>query len=191
VTRPAQERIAERVRAPGAVIADIGCGPGVLTAALARRNPDAIVVGVDLSRPMLNLARRRTRGASGVALIQANVARLPFLDNSIDVVISIESMHHWRDPLAGINDIHRCLRPGGFAWIFDGYREASDADMINALPLMRLAVARRIARAVMSTHGFSREEYESRVRTMLERSRFGGCRMAPDLIWMRIEARKG
>lgn len=189
--RPAQERIAQRVRVPGGVIVDIGCGPGALTAALTRRNPDALVVGVDLSAPMLTQARRRTRGRARMAFVQANAARLPFADESIDVVMSVGSLHHWRYPIRGINEIHRCLRPGGWVWIFDGYREAADADMIRALPWLRFAVARWIARKIMSVHGFTGDEYENQVRVWFEQSRFGGCEMTPDLLWMRIEARKG
>jgi ubiquinone/menaquinone biosynthesis C-methylase UbiE len=188
--RPAQERISERVRATGGVIVDIGCGPGMLAAALARRSAAVLVVGVDLSAPMLALAARRARHERRVAWVQANAARLPFADESIDVVVSVGSLHHWRDPVAGINQIHRCLRPGGWAWIFDGYRDAADADMIRALPGLRSAVARWVARKVMSVHGFSRDEYQNQVRGWFARSRFGGCEMTPDLLWMRMEARR-
>jgi ubiquinone/menaquinone biosynthesis C-methylase UbiE len=188
--RPAQERIAQRVRVPGGAIVDIGCGPGALTAALTRRNPDALVVGLDLSAPMLAQARRRMRGRARMAFVQANAAALPFADESIDVVMSVGSLHHWREPVRGINEIHRCLRPGGWAWVFDGYREAPDADMIEALPRLRFAVARWIARRIMSVHGFSRQEYESQVRVWFEESRFGGCEMTPDLIWMCVDVRR-
>lgn len=187
----AQERIAERVRGTRGVVVDVGCGPGALTAALAPGNPDALVVGVDLSAPMLAQARRLTRSLAGVAFIQANAARLPFVDNSVNVAISVGSLHHWRDPLGGINEIHRCLRPGGSAWIYDGHPEAANADMMRAHPALRFGFARRIARAVMGVHGFSKDEYQHQVRVWFKRSRFGGCRMTPDLLWMRMEARKG
>jgi ubiquinone/menaquinone biosynthesis C-methylase UbiE len=189
-TRAAQERIAERVRIAGGVIVDIGCGPGALTTALARGNPEALVIAVDLSAPMLAQARRRMSSRLRAALVQANAARLPFADGSADIVISVGSLHHWRDPVGGINEIHRCLRPGGVVWIFDGYPDAAAEDMSGAVPGLRLAVARRIARAVMSVHGFRKEEYDTQVRTWFGRSLFGGCHMEPDLIWMRVEARK-
>jgi len=186
----AQERIAKRVRGTRGVVVDVGCGPGELTAALARRNPDALVVGVDLSAPMLAQARRSTRRLARVVFAQANAARLPFADNSVSVAISVGSLHHWRNPLGGINEIHRCLRPGGSAWIYDGYPQAANADMMRAHPALRFGFARRIARAILSVHGFNKDEYHDQVRVWFERSRFGGCRMAPDLLWMRMEARK-
>jgi ubiquinone/menaquinone biosynthesis C-methylase UbiE len=189
-TQPLQERIAARVDLPGGVIVDLGCGPGLLAAAVARRHPRALLVGVDLSAPMLAVARRQAPAGARVVWVRANAARLPFAGGSVDLLVSVESLHHWRRPAAAINEIHRCLRPGGSVWIFDGYREAADADLIRALPRLRSAAARRIARAIMSVHGFSEEEYRGRVRTWFERSRFGGCRMEPDLIWMRIEAHR-
>ena len=49
----------------------------------------------------------------------ADVAALPFADNSVDLVVSTLSLHHWDDPAAGLNEIVRVLGPGGQAWIYD------------------------------------------------------------------------
>lgn len=44
---------------------------------------------------------------------------LPFADNSFDIVVSTGSIHHWKDPEAGLNEIYRILSPGGYALIYD------------------------------------------------------------------------
>src|ERR687893_1989218 len=48
---------------PGIRVADLGCGPGVSAIEIARRRPDARVVGLDRARRMLTEARRRSRPA--------------------------------------------------------------------------------------------------------------------------------
>lgn len=49
----------------------------------------------------------------------ADVAHLPHPDDSVDLVVSSLSMHHWPDVPAGLREIQRVLRPGGQAWIYD------------------------------------------------------------------------
>jgi SAM-dependent methyltransferase len=47
------------------------------------------------------------------------VARLPHPDSAFDLVLSSFSMHHWEDPAKAFAEIHRVLRPGGRAIIYD------------------------------------------------------------------------
>jgi SAM-dependent methyltransferase len=80
------------------------------------------VTGVDIAPDMVERARSlaaRSGVADRVAFQVGDVAALPFADASFDVVVSTLSAHHWPNPAAGLAEIHRVLRPGGIARIYD------------------------------------------------------------------------
>jgi ubiquinone/menaquinone biosynthesis C-methylase UbiE len=109
---------------PGATVLDVGTGPGALPLQIAARFPHLSVSGVDLSPEMIARATatadtRATPGASPVSFQIADVAQLPFDDQSVDLVVSTISMHHWTDLAAGLREVVRVLRPGGRAWLYD------------------------------------------------------------------------
>lgn len=122
---PLYARLAEGVvgSAPSSGRAlDVGCGPGHLAAHIARRAPGLEVVGVDLDPTMVELAARRARrlGLSGRLRFQiGDAAALPFPDASFDVVTSTFSLHHWQEPVAGLAEIRRVLKPGATATVYD------------------------------------------------------------------------
>jgi SAM-dependent methyltransferase len=88
---------------------------------VAAAYPTVDVEGVDLSPEMIARATstaNRTR-TSNLRFRVGDVAALPFADNSVDLVVSTLSLHHWDDPAAGLDEIVRVLGPGGQAWIYD------------------------------------------------------------------------
>jgi ubiquinone/menaquinone biosynthesis C-methylase UbiE len=106
-------------------ILDIGTGSGRLILDLAKRNPELVMTGVDVSSDMLCLARRNFSRAGviqKIELVEANAVRLPFKDNSFDAVVSYASLHHWRQPQAVFNEMWRVVRPGGTILVRDNRR---------------------------------------------------------------------
>jgi ubiquinone/menaquinone biosynthesis C-methylase UbiE len=97
-------------------ILDIGCGTGRLLRRLAERWPAAVLNGVDPSEGMIAEALRRTPAAS---LYLAPAEQLPIQDESIDLVTSTTSFHHWSDQGAGILQAARVLRRGGLFVLAD------------------------------------------------------------------------
>jgi SAM-dependent methyltransferase len=93
---------------PSRRVLDVGTGTGIGAFAVAARFPDADVVGVDLSEDMVAEARRQTPAelAGRVRFERADAARLPFGDESFDLV-SLGNMIPFFDELA------RVLTPGG------------------------------------------------------------------------------
>ncbi|NMZ21807.1 MULTISPECIES: class I SAM-dependent methyltransferase [Pseudomonas] len=82
---------------PGDVVLDIGCGPAALLLQVARLNPRAEFIGMDLSQSMLEVAREacHQQGIDNVQLVEDDMTRLSMIaDRSVDVVISSMALHH-------------------------------------------------------------------------------------------------
>jgi len=106
----------------GGVVLDAGCGSGRLAVLIARRRPDLQVRGVDLEQGMVTVAARRAAHEnleSRVTFTAADLADLPLPDNSVDLIVSTASMHHWADVRAVVASLDRVLCPGGELWIYD------------------------------------------------------------------------
>ncbi len=103
-------------------ILDVGTGPGWLPIKLHRLYPGLELIGADISPSMVIKARKNmeTSGlADEITIIENGVTNLAFDDNRFDAVVSTGSIHHWKDPEAGLNEIYRVLKPGGYALVYD------------------------------------------------------------------------
>jgi SAM-dependent methyltransferase len=98
--------------APGMHVLDAGCGTGEALAWLHEQvAPNGTVVGVDLSAAHLEAARDHLR--PGVTILQADLLGAPLPVQSFDFIWCVNTIHHLRDPLQGINRLSSLLRPGG------------------------------------------------------------------------------
>ncbi|ATQ43723.1 class I SAM-dependent methyltransferase [Caulobacter mirabilis] len=99
---------------PGDRVIDIGCGSGQTTLALAQRVGDGgRVEGVDISVPMLEIARRRAELHSNIAFLEADAQTHAFPPHGADKVFSRFGVMFFADPTAAFTNIHKALRPGG------------------------------------------------------------------------------
>lgn len=97
----------------GGVALDVGCGPGSITASLARAvGADGLALGVDVSEPMLARAVRVQAG-SQAGFLRADAQRLPLRDNTVDAITSIAVLQLIPDPAAALGEMARVLKPGG------------------------------------------------------------------------------
>ncbi|MBV8928287.1 MAG: methyltransferase domain-containing protein [Mycobacteriaceae bacterium] len=97
----------------GGVALDVGCGPGSVTASLARAvGSDGLALGLDISEPMLARAVR-AESAPNVGFLRADAQRLPLRDATVDAVVSIAVVQLIPDPAAALTEMARVLRPGG------------------------------------------------------------------------------
>lgn len=112
---------------PQGVLADLGCGPGIFTGDVAKAFPGLKVIAFDISAGMLELAGNYLESAKltdRTSLMLGNLQKLPFGDDSLDVIVSTFSLHHWIDPQGAFGEIHRVLKPQGQFLVFDTRRDA-------------------------------------------------------------------
>lgn len=100
----------------GERVLDVGCGCGATTLAAALAvAPRGEVVGADLSKPMIEVARRRAAdaGVDNVQFVQADAQTHGFGDTTFDVAMSRFGTMFFADPGAAFANIARGLRFGG------------------------------------------------------------------------------
>jgi len=120
-------------------VLDVACGPGILSAAIAKAARD--VVAFDLTPQMLKKAAQRCAeaGLDNVTFREGNATELPFTDAAFDAVVTRLSVHHFDRPSRVIEEIFRVLRPGGSFVIADVISSElpAEAELQNAIEILR------------------------------------------------------
>ena len=100
--------------APGAHVADIGCGAGDDVRALGERvGPEGKAYGIDLSKAMVAEAKGRFADCANLDFMAAPIEALPIATESLDAIRADRVLIHVEDPGAAITEMLRVLRPGG------------------------------------------------------------------------------
>jgi trans-aconitate methyltransferase len=102
-------------------ILDLGCGPGNITYLLAEAFPNAHILGIDGAERMIDLAKKRFAGDSG--LIEWDVVSLPWekVPNHcpFDLIVSNSLLHHLHNPMVLWDAIKSAGKAGSLFWIGD------------------------------------------------------------------------
>jgi ubiquinone/menaquinone biosynthesis C-methylase UbiE len=112
-------------------ILDLGTGPGHLPVEIVRRRPEVRIIGIDLSKKLIEMARANAAKAGfshQLSFEVGNSAGLHFENDAFDMVISTGMLHSLKDPVKVLKEIYRLLKDGGQAWIYDPAKVASDVD---------------------------------------------------------------
>lgn len=109
--------LADQIDPPIGRVLDIGCGPGWFWKSVAGRWQPRHLTLADISNAMLEAARARLAADYALNTVVADVAALPFADDSFDDVVAMHMLYHAADPRAALAEITRVLRPGGRAII--------------------------------------------------------------------------
>ena len=103
-------------------ILDVSTGAGEVAIELAQAFPEAQVVGLVLSEPLLEMARASTAEAGlsdRLSFEKGDVQAMPFEDNSFDAVVSLNTLHVVDRPVAMLDEIDRVLTPDGILAVSD------------------------------------------------------------------------
>lgn len=147
---PFEALLAQAAAASGATqVLDVGCGTGATTLALARRlGSHSRCVGVDISEPMIALARERAqREGSAAQFIAADAQVHAFEPGRFDLLVSRFGVMFFDDPVQAFANLRRAARPGG-AMKFIAWRGAAENPFMTvaeraAAPLLPGLPARR------------------------------------------------
>lgn len=161
-TLPQEYRLAAEYLELGSAraIVDVACGTGNFTRQFARElesdGNDALLLGVDISWPMLEVARenlRRERLQDRVQLVRANATRFPLKTGGFDRVHCAGALHLMEDIDEALREFARLLAPGGICVI---------GTFVTGRGVLR-RVAKRIAEIPTHFHWFGPGELERRL----------------------------
>ena len=176
-SRQAQLEIPALVRAmglpTGVRILEVGCGRGIALPVLDRLCSPSQLVGLDIERELLVEAAENLREHGTEAeLLHGDVRRIPFGDESFDVIIDFGTLYHIARPQAAFDEITRVLAPGGI-FVYE-----TKASQFIAHPVR----SRGRSISTLSTRGLPRHRWgvlwASRTKTSepVKRCRVGGAR---------------
>jgi ubiquinone/menaquinone biosynthesis C-methylase UbiE len=108
---------------PGAKLLEVGCGMGTDLLQFARGR--AHCTGIDLTPRSIEISRHRfSLYGEPANFLRGDAERLPFADNSFDVVYSNGVLHHTPETAKAINELHRVVRPGGLVRVMLYHRHS-------------------------------------------------------------------
>lgn len=171
---------------PGQRVLDLAAGTGDLTRQLAARAGETgLVVSSDINAAMLNLGRDRLldHGVAGnVAYAQADAERLPFADNSFDLVIIGFGLRNVTDKAAALASMYRVLKPGGRLLVLEFSKptvplvaELYDRYSFKILPLFGRLVARDEKSYRYLAESIRMHPDQGALQTMMEQAGFARC----------------
>ncbi|MGG6240897.1 class I SAM-dependent methyltransferase [Nodosilinea sp. AN01ver1] len=101
-------------------VLDAGCGTGVSTEYISHLNPEAEVLGIDLSERAIATATQRCQssGATNVQFRQLSIYDVDQIEGEFDWINCVGVIHHMPDPLKGLRALATKLAPGGFIHLF-------------------------------------------------------------------------
>jgi SAM-dependent methyltransferase len=105
---------------PGMRLLDVGCGPGSITAGLAKRVAPGETIGIDASQSVIDTARSLRDPALGSLTFEVGSIYEPrFPPASFDAVFAHQVLQHLRRPVDALVQIGKLLKPGGVLGVRD------------------------------------------------------------------------
>jgi demethylmenaquinone methyltransferase/2-methoxy-6-polyprenyl-1,4-benzoquinol methylase len=135
-------RIIGKTHKPSLII-DIATGTGDLAIASLKLNP-VRVTGIDISEKMLELGREKIKRkglSEKIELISGDSGKIDFNDNAFDVAMVAFGVRNFADPLKGLCEMKRIIRPGGLIMVLEfskpvafPFRQIYNFYFLNILP---------------------------------------------------------
>ncbi|MFH9011649.1 class I SAM-dependent methyltransferase [Streptomyces sp. NPDC017943] len=137
------DRILANVREGMTDLVEVGFNTGLLSLHVAGKLPDLAVSGVEENQNLVDVAEDNltlavwANSAGDVEFEMAKLNRLPFPDDSADVVFSFSSLHRWRRPVETLKECARICKPDGVVIIEDMNRHAEEGHITFILQFVK------------------------------------------------------
>jgi len=138
-------------------ILDIGCGTGEMLSMLKKYGD---VVGVDIAESALNYCRKR-----GLKVQKSNIIKMPFDDNSFDVITMLDILEHVKNDHNGLKEVNRICKPRGKVLITVPAYNILWSDHDRALKHFRRYTAKEMM-AKLDDSGFKTIKYSYVITTL-------------------------
>ena len=113
-----EKYLAHRLR-PGAEVLSVGCGPGVVLAAVARTDSSIKATGVDVSAERVRQAIARNQGNARMQFVSGDAQAMEFPSNRFDLVYCRMLMQYLREKQKAVAEMTRVCKPGGTVLLQD------------------------------------------------------------------------
>lgn len=140
------DQLVSGVDLEGKEILEVGSGRGGGLAFLTNRYQPIRAVGMDLDKTAIRFCNKY-HGTHQLSFLQGNAQKLPFDDNSMDVVINVESSHRYESMKSFLSEVKRVLKPGGSFLITD-FRY--DTDLKEFIEDLENSGLKKIKEAIIS-----------------------------------------
>jgi ubiquinone/menaquinone biosynthesis C-methylase UbiE len=172
------DKIAKQLR-PDADFLEVAPGPGYFSIELAKLGSFHIT-GLDISHTCVQIARENAREqAVSIDFRQGNASAMPFESSMFDFIFCRAAFKNFSQPIEAINEMHRVLRPGGRALIFDLRKDVSHEDIDayfknSGRSLFDSFLTKLAFSTFLVKRAYMREDFQKMAAT----SRFGQCRIS-------------
>ncbi|HUI53615.1 MAG TPA: class I SAM-dependent methyltransferase [Bryobacteraceae bacterium] len=185
----AAQAVAERVP-PGGSVLEVAPGPGYLAIEIAKSGRR--VTTLDISKSFVQIANENaSRAGVAIDVRHGNASAMPFAGSSFDFVVCMAAFKNFTDPAGALNEIHRVLKPGGQAAIFDLRKDASRADVYEEVRGMGLSALNTLLTRWIFRFGLLKRAYTpDAVKRMAAQSLFGRCEIAANGIGFELRLTK-
>jgi len=135
---------------PSFVVADLGCGSGYFTVPISRKVRK--VYGIDVQKEMLEFLEEKIQKQKilNIEILLSKENEIPIQNESVDLLLSVNTLHEFRDKEKMINEIRRVLRPDGHVAIVDFKKEDTSFG-----PPVSIRVSKEQASRLFEKHGLT------------------------------------
>lgn len=146
----------EQIKIPeNGKVADLGCGGGYNIKRMLKMSAKAKFIGLDISAESVKKAQKVNKDEIGkrVKIMKGSAEKLPFKDNSIDLITAFETVFFWKKPEKAFREIYRSLVNGGCFAVINNYGDPN-VDWEKKVPCMTRYTSEQIA-DMLKTAGFA------------------------------------
>jgi ubiquinone/menaquinone biosynthesis C-methylase UbiE len=169
-------------------VLEIAPGPGYLSIALAKLGPFK-VTGLDISQSFVRMATEDAK-REGVAarFIHGSASDIPLEDGLFDLIVCRAAFKNFSEPLRALNEMHRVLKPGGRAIIFDLRKDAPWDEIVSYVDGLHISRTSTWMTKFTFKHMLLKRAYtEEQMTSLVGQSDFKSCEIINTPVGMEVK----